>query len=138
MLHTPTCEYPEGQNILVAHDIDRRHNRRIGGLDIIHCPIEELADCRNYRTDALTSFAEGELRVYGFTTDSVKAWLTREPLLLAPNSCVMHEFTADGLHLPPQAEQEIVWVTENTNWWERTLEVTNTVTGVSSLYMHMG
>ncbi|MCX7003226.1 MAG: hypothetical protein NTV22_08135 [bacterium] len=43
-----------------------------------------------------------------------------------------------ALYLPPQAEQAIVWVTENTNWWGRTLEFTNTVTGVGALYVHMG
>ncbi len=43
-----------------------------------------------------------------------------------------------ALYLPPQPEQAIVWVTENTNWWARPLEFTNTVTGVGTVYVHMG
>jgi len=43
-----------------------------------------------------------------------------------------------ALYLPPQQEQAIVWVTENTNWWARPLQFTNTVTGVGALYVHMG
>jgi hypothetical protein len=43
-----------------------------------------------------------------------------------------------ALFLPPQPEQSITWVTENTNWWTRTLEFTNSVTGVGALYVHMG
>jgi hypothetical protein len=43
-----------------------------------------------------------------------------------------------ALYLPPQPEQAIVWVTENTNWWSRPLAITNTVTGVGALYVHMG
>jgi hypothetical protein len=43
-----------------------------------------------------------------------------------------------ALYLPPQPEHAITWVTENTNWWARTLTFTNAVTGVGALYVHMG
>jgi len=37
-------QYPEGSNILVAHDVDRRHTRTCNGLEVIHCPIGQIAD----------------------------------------------------------------------------------------------
>ncbi len=38
----------------------------------------------------------------------------------------------------PQREHELKWVTENTNWWEQSLVITNDVTGVATVYAHMG
>ena len=43
-----------------------------------------------------------------------------------------------ALFLPPQKEKEIVWMSEYNKWWEKDLVFTNQVTGVASIYVHMG
>ena len=43
-----------------------------------------------------------------------------------------------ALFLPPQKEKEIVWMSEYNKWWGKELIFTNQVTGVASIYVHMG
>jgi hypothetical protein len=43
-----------------------------------------------------------------------------------------------ALYLPDAAEHELVWMSESTNWWRKTLEFTNAVDGVATVYVHMG
>jgi hypothetical protein len=43
-----------------------------------------------------------------------------------------------ALFLPPQPEQQIVWMSECTAWWPRELIFTNLVTGTATVYFHLG
>jgi len=43
-----------------------------------------------------------------------------------------------ALFLPPQKEKEIVWMSEYNKWWGKDLVFTNQVTGVASIFVHMG
>lgn len=43
-----------------------------------------------------------------------------------------------AFYLPPQKERQIVWMSECTNWWSRTTTFTNHVTGIATIYVHMG
>lgn len=43
-----------------------------------------------------------------------------------------------ALWLPPQPEQEIVWMSEHNEWWRREKVFTNCVSGVGVVYFHMG
>jgi len=43
-----------------------------------------------------------------------------------------------AIFLPPQKEKEIVWMSEYNKWWEKDLVFTNQVTGVASIFVHMG
>lgn len=39
---------------------------------------------------------------------------------------------------PPQAEREIVWMSEYNDWWQKYLVFTNEVSGTAVLYVHLG
>ncbi len=43
-----------------------------------------------------------------------------------------------GFWLPPQKEKQIVWMSEHNKWWEKELIFTNRVTGMATVYVHMG
>jgi|GEM_PF-460161 len=43
-----------------------------------------------------------------------------------------------ALWLPPQKEKQIVWMSEYNNWWKKDLIFTNQVTGIATVYVHMG
>ncbi len=43
-----------------------------------------------------------------------------------------------GFFLPPQKEKEIVWMSEHNKWWQKELIFTNHVTGLATVYVHMG
>jgi len=43
-----------------------------------------------------------------------------------------------ALYLPPQPEHELVWMSESTNWWTKSIIITNHVTGIATLYVHLG
>lgn len=43
-----------------------------------------------------------------------------------------------AFYLPPQREQEIVWMTEYNKWWRRELIFTNLVDGLATVYVHLG
>jgi len=43
-----------------------------------------------------------------------------------------------GFYLPPQKEKQIVWMSEYNNWWKKELVFTNQVTGIATVYVHMG
>jgi len=43
-----------------------------------------------------------------------------------------------GLYIPGQKEKQIVWMSEYNNWWNKELIFTNRVTGVATVYIHMG
>ncbi|NLF38891.1 hypothetical protein GX586_05560 [bacterium] len=43
-----------------------------------------------------------------------------------------------AFYLPPQPEREVVWMSEATNWWEKAVVFTNEVTGVATVFVHMG
>ena len=43
-----------------------------------------------------------------------------------------------GFWLPPQKEKQIVWMSEHNKWWEKELIFTNQVTGMATVYVHMG
>lgn len=43
-----------------------------------------------------------------------------------------------AFYLPPQPEQQLVWMTECTDWWQRTMVFTNRVSGAATLYAHLG
>ena len=43
-----------------------------------------------------------------------------------------------AIFLPPQKEKEIVWMSEHNKWWEKELVFTNQVSGVASIFVHMG
>jgi len=43
-----------------------------------------------------------------------------------------------AIFLPPQKEKEIVWMSEYNKWWKKELIFTNQVTGVASIFVHMG
>ena len=40
--------------------------------------------------------------------------------------------------LPPQHEQQIVWMSEYNRWLDKALVITNTVSGTATIYAHMG
>jgi|GEM_PF-3190705 len=40
--------------------------------------------------------------------------------------------------LPPQKEKQIVWMSEYNKWWKKELIFTNQVTGMATIYVHMG
>ena len=35
-------------------------------------------------------------------------------------------------------EQQLVWMTQNSNWWFREVVFTNRVSGNATIYVHMG
>ncbi|RLD12314.1 MAG: hypothetical protein DRI44_01115 [Chlamydiae bacterium] len=43
-----------------------------------------------------------------------------------------------GFFLPPQKEKQIVWMSEYNHWWKKELIFTNQVTGMATVYVHMG
>ncbi len=43
-----------------------------------------------------------------------------------------------GFWLPPQKEKEIVWMSEYNQWWKKELVFTNQVSGMATVYVHMG
>jgi len=43
-----------------------------------------------------------------------------------------------AVYLPPQAERELVWVSEYKRWWRKELVFTNEVTGTAVVYVHLG
>ena len=43
-----------------------------------------------------------------------------------------------GFYLPPQNEKQIVWMSEYNQWWAKELIFTNQVTGMATVYVHMG
>ncbi len=43
-----------------------------------------------------------------------------------------------GFYLPPQKEKQIVWMSEHNQWWRKELIFTNQVTGMATVYIHMG
>ncbi len=43
-----------------------------------------------------------------------------------------------AIFLPPQKEKDIVWMSEYNKWWEKELIFTNQVSGVASIFVHMG
>ncbi|RLD09989.1 MAG: hypothetical protein DRI44_07210 [Chlamydiae bacterium] len=43
-----------------------------------------------------------------------------------------------GFYLPPQKEKQIVWMSECNQWWKKDLIFTNLVTGIATVYVHMG
>ena len=43
-----------------------------------------------------------------------------------------------GFFLPPQKEKQIVWMSEYNHWWKKDLIFTNQVSGIATLYVHMG
>jgi len=43
-----------------------------------------------------------------------------------------------ALWLPPQKEKQIVWMSKYNQWWKKDLIFTNQVTGIATVYVHMG
>lgn len=43
-----------------------------------------------------------------------------------------------AVFLPPQPEQALLWMSESTDWWDKTLVFTNHVSGMATLFAHMG
>ena len=43
-----------------------------------------------------------------------------------------------AVFLPPQAERELVWMSEYNRWWQKELVFTNEVTGAAVVYVHLG
>ncbi|MCX7846943.1 MAG: hypothetical protein N2595_02780 [bacterium] len=43
-----------------------------------------------------------------------------------------------AVFLPPQAEQQLIWMSEYTRWWKKELVFTNQVTGTAVVYAHLG
>jgi len=43
-----------------------------------------------------------------------------------------------AIWLPPQKEKQIVWMSEYDHWWKKELIFTNQVSGIATLYVHMG
>ena len=43
-----------------------------------------------------------------------------------------------GFYLPPQKEKQIVWMSEHNKWWGKELIFSNQVTGLATVYIHMG
>ncbi len=43
-----------------------------------------------------------------------------------------------GFYLPPQKEKEIVWMSEYNKWWRKEIIFTNQVSGIATVYIHMG
>jgi len=43
-----------------------------------------------------------------------------------------------GFYLPGQKEKQIVWMSEHNQWWKKELIFTNQVTGLATVYIHMG
>ena len=43
-----------------------------------------------------------------------------------------------GFYLPGQKEKQIVWMSEHNQWWRKELIFTNQVTGMATVYIHMG
>jgi len=43
-----------------------------------------------------------------------------------------------GFYLPGQKEKQIVWMSEYNQWWGKELVFTNHVTGIATVYVHMG
>jgi hypothetical protein len=43
-----------------------------------------------------------------------------------------------ALFLPPQPEQQLVWMNDYAAWWPKELVFTNQVTGMAVVYVHLG
>ena len=43
-----------------------------------------------------------------------------------------------AIWLPPQKEKQIVWMSEYNHWWKKELIFTNQVSGIATVYIHMG
>ena len=43
-----------------------------------------------------------------------------------------------GFYLPPQKEQDIVWITEYTDWVQRERVFANTISGNAVVFIHLG
>ena len=43
-----------------------------------------------------------------------------------------------GFYLKGQKEKQIVWMSEHNQWWKKELVFTNQVTGIATVYIHMG
>ena len=43
-----------------------------------------------------------------------------------------------GFYLPGQKEKQIVWMSEHDKWWRKELIFTNQITGMATVYVHMG
>jgi uncharacterized protein YxeA len=43
-----------------------------------------------------------------------------------------------AIYLPPQKEKQIVWMSEYNHWWKKELIFTNQVSGIATVYVHMG
>ena len=43
-----------------------------------------------------------------------------------------------AIYLPPQKEQQIVWMSEHDKFWKKELVFTNQVTGPATVYIHLG
>lgn len=43
-----------------------------------------------------------------------------------------------AVYLPPQPEQQLIWMSEYNRWWQKELVFTNQVTGTAVVYVHLG
>lgn len=43
-----------------------------------------------------------------------------------------------AVFLPPQPEQQLIWMSEYNRWWQKELVFTNQVTGTAVVYVHLG